>query len=91
MPPHAGGVARLFLGSPLKLWASVGHWAIWHFNPNKYTERQRPRVSGLSQGPESDVSLVLLYFTVSRVGELGWGAVNTASSLHWPFVARSYV
>ena len=32
------------LGSPLKLWASVGHWLIWHFNLSLYTERQRPRV-----------------------------------------------
>ena len=24
-----------FLGSPLKLWASVGHWWIWHFDLNK--------------------------------------------------------
>ncbi|EFN51858.1 hypothetical protein CHLNCDRAFT_37265 [Chlorella variabilis] len=35
---------KTFLGSPLKLWASVGHWAIWHFDLNKYTEQQRPRV-----------------------------------------------
>lgn len=40
----AGALARLFLGSPLKLWASVGHWAIWHFDLNKYTEKQKPRV-----------------------------------------------
>jgi hypothetical protein len=39
-------LARLFLGSPLKLWASVGHWAIWHFDLNKYTEKQKPRVGG---------------------------------------------
>eukprot|EP00879_Flechtneria_rotunda_P000185 GHRR01000256.1.p1 GENE.GHRR01000256.1~~GHRR01000256.1.p1 ORF type:complete len:427 (+),score=109.84 GHRR01000256.1:129-1409(+) len=35
---------RTFLGSPLKLWASVGHWLIWHFDLNKYTEKQKPRV-----------------------------------------------
>jgi len=39
-----GKIAKFFLGSPLKLWASVGHWAIYHFNINKFTERQRPRV-----------------------------------------------
>jgi hypothetical protein len=39
-------LARLFLGSPLKLWASVGHWAIWHFDLGKYTEKQKPRVGG---------------------------------------------
>ena len=26
---------KTFLGSPLKLWASVGHWAIWHFDLSK--------------------------------------------------------
>lgn len=26
---------KTFLGSPLKLFASVGHWAIWHFDLNK--------------------------------------------------------
>jgi hypothetical protein len=39
-------VYKTFLGSPLKLWASVGHWWIWHFDLNKYTEKQKPRVSG---------------------------------------------
>jgi omega-6 fatty acid desaturase (delta-12 desaturase) len=38
---------QTFLGSPLKLWASVGHWWIWHFDLAKYTEKQRPRVSGM--------------------------------------------
>ena len=41
--PHLN-LRQTFLGSPLKLWASVGHWAIWHFDLNKYTEKQRPRV-----------------------------------------------
>ena len=40
-----GRIFKFFLGTPLKLWASVGHWAIWHFNINKFTEKQRPRVS----------------------------------------------
>jgi hypothetical protein len=35
---------QVFLGSPLKLWASVGHWWIWHFDLAKYTEKQKPRV-----------------------------------------------
>nr|QKY14963.1 omega-6-FAd, chloroplast isoform (O6F) [Polytomella parva] len=38
------GFYKLFLGSPLKLFASIGHWWIWHFNVNRYTEKQRPRV-----------------------------------------------
>lgn len=33
-----------FLGSPLKLFASIGHWWIWHFDLSKYTEQQKPRV-----------------------------------------------
>jgi len=33
-------VYKFFLGSPLKLFASIGHWAIWHFDLNKYTEQQ---------------------------------------------------
>ena len=28
-------IYKTFLGSPLKLWASIGHWAIWHFDLNK--------------------------------------------------------
>ena len=35
---------KIFLGTPLKLWASIGHWAIWHFDLNKYSEQQKPRV-----------------------------------------------
>lgn len=37
-------VYKIFLGSPLKLWASVGHWLVWHFDLNKYSEQQKPRV-----------------------------------------------
>ncbi len=36
---------KTFLGSPLKLWASVGHWLIWHFNLDLYKENQKTRVS----------------------------------------------
>ena len=42
--PVRGAVYKFFLGSPLKLWASVGHWAIWHFNLSLYTAKQQPRV-----------------------------------------------
>lgn len=45
--PAARFLFRTFLGSPLKLWASVGHWAIWHFDLSLYTEKQKPRVSHL--------------------------------------------
>ncbi|GFR52214.1 hypothetical protein Agub_g14754 [Astrephomene gubernaculifera] len=37
-------IYKVFLGTPLKLWASVGHWWVWHFDLNKYTEKQRTRV-----------------------------------------------
>lgn len=42
--PAAAAAFKFFLGTPLKLWASVGHWAIWHFDLSKYTEKQKPRV-----------------------------------------------
>jgi len=35
---------KFVLGSPLKCFASIGHWAIWHFDLNKYTKAQKPRV-----------------------------------------------
>ena len=43
-----GSIFKFFLGTPLKLWASVGHWALWHFDVNKFTDRQKPRVRRLS-------------------------------------------
>ena len=43
--PTQSFLYKTFLGSPLKLWASVGHWLIWHFNLDLYTEKQRPRVN----------------------------------------------
>jgi hypothetical protein len=43
--PTQKAIYKTFLGSPLKLWASVGHWWIWHFDLAKYTEKQKPRVS----------------------------------------------
>lgn len=39
-----GWLYKTFLGSPLKSWASVGHWLIWHFDTTKYTEKQQDRV-----------------------------------------------
>jgi len=42
--PATRTILRTFLGSPLKLWASVGHWLIWHFNLDLYTKNQKPRV-----------------------------------------------
>ncbi|KIY93798.1 omega-6 fatty acid desaturase (delta-12desaturase) [Monoraphidium neglectum] len=42
--PTQKSIFKLFLGTPLKLWASVGHWWIWHFDLSKYTEKQKPRV-----------------------------------------------
>lgn len=42
--PQQKAIFKTFLGSPLKLWASVGHWWLWHFNLDLYTEKQKPRV-----------------------------------------------
>jgi omega-6 fatty acid desaturase (delta-12 desaturase) len=57
---------KIFLGSPLKLWASVGHWWIWHFDLNKYTDKQKPRVK-ISLAAVAIAALVglpvLTYFT----------------------------
>lgn len=50
--PTTRALFKLFLGSPLKLWASIGHWWIWHFDLSKYTEKQKPRVSGLLEGED---------------------------------------
>ena len=41
--PQQKTIFKMFLGSPLKLWASVGHWWLWHFNLDLYTEKQKPR------------------------------------------------
>lgn len=39
-----GTLYKSVLGSPLKCFASIGHWLLWHFDLNKYTDRQKPRV-----------------------------------------------
>ena len=33
--PAQKTVFKFVLGTPLKLWASVGHWWIWHFDLSK--------------------------------------------------------
>eukprot|EP00891_Asterochloris_glomerata_P002645 jgi/Astpho2/2645/Aster-06996 len=62
---------KTFLGSPLKLWASVGHWLIWHFDLGKFSENQKPRVKVSLAAVYGFMALVfpaLLYFT----GPLGF-------------------
>ena len=44
-----GWLFKTFLGSPLKSWASVGHWLIWHFDTTKYSDKQQNRVSMSTQ------------------------------------------
>lgn len=39
-----GKVTKGFLGSPLKLFASIFHWLIWHFDASKFKKHQMPRV-----------------------------------------------
>lgn len=43
--PMAKHLYQIFLGSPLKLWASIGHWLMYHFDLKLYNDKQRPRVS----------------------------------------------
>ncbi|KAG2443292.1 hypothetical protein HYH02_009362 [Chlamydomonas schloesseri] len=42
--PTSAMLYKIFLGTPLKLWASVGHWLVWHFDLKKYTPKQQTRV-----------------------------------------------
>ncbi len=65
--PLAKNLFQLFLGSPLKLWASVGHWALWHFDLNKFTEKQKPRVG------HAFISLLVVVGCVGR--EPSWGGL----------------
>lgn len=62
--PGTAKFFKVFLGTPLKLWASVGHWLIWHFDLEKYTEKQRPRVI---------ISLAVVYgFMATALVALTW-------------------
>ena len=42
--PVLWSVYSVFMASPLKCWASIGHWMAYHFDRKKFTERQMPRV-----------------------------------------------
>lgn len=42
--PLTSGLVTFFLASPLKCWASIGHWVLWHFDSNLYTPKQMKRV-----------------------------------------------
>lgn len=48
---------KFFLGTPLKLWASIGHWWIWHFDLNKYSEQQVRLRSMTRWGPGTRAGL----------------------------------
>ena len=76
-----GALYKFFLGSPLKLWASVGHWAIWHFNLDLYTEKQRPRVL-VSLAACAVFALVGLPLICHLGGGVGHGGA-TAVLKHW--------
>jgi omega-6 fatty acid desaturase (delta-12 desaturase) len=57
---------KTFLGSPLKLFASVGHWLIWHFDLNRFKPKERTRVIvslAAVYGFMATVWPALLYFT----------------------------
>lgn len=64
-------IFKFILGSPLKCFASIGHWAIWHFDLNKYTPRQKPRVIVSLAAVFAFMGIVwpaLIYYT----GIAGW-------------------
>jgi len=79
--PVQGALYKFFLGSPLKLWASVGHWAIWHFNLDLYTEKQRPRVL-VSLAACALFAFVGIPTICHLGGGIGHGGV-TAVLKHW--------
>eukprot|EP00803_Ostreobium_quekettii_P005669 evm.model.scf_2828.1 EVM.evm.TU.scf_2828.1 scf_2828:2413-3747(-) len=60
---------RLMLGSPLKCFTSIAHWAMLHFNINLYTEKQRPRVL---VSWAAVAAFVVLGFP-AIIANLGWG------------------
>jgi omega-6 fatty acid desaturase (delta-12 desaturase) len=47
---------------PLRPWASIGHWALWHFDLKKYRESEKPRVK---------VSLAAVFAFMA----IGWPAI----------------
>eukprot|EP01023_Acetabularia_acetabulum_P026404 TRINITY_DN2508_c0_g1_i1.p1 TRINITY_DN2508_c0_g1~~TRINITY_DN2508_c0_g1_i1.p1 ORF type:complete len:415 (+),score=46.17 TRINITY_DN2508_c0_g1_i1:175-1419(+) len=62
------GLFKVFLGTPLKLIASIGHWMLLHFDLSLYTDKQKPRVI------VSIVSVVLFMLTVwpALIYYTGW-------------------
>eukprot|EP01023_Acetabularia_acetabulum_P043447 TRINITY_DN433_c0_g1_i4.p1 TRINITY_DN433_c0_g1~~TRINITY_DN433_c0_g1_i4.p1 ORF type:complete len:420 (-),score=52.73 TRINITY_DN433_c0_g1_i4:211-1470(-) len=44
MGPVQAFFFKYFLGTPLKLFASIGHWILLHFDITKYNKKQRPAV-----------------------------------------------
>lgn len=47
---------------PLRPWASIGHWALWHFDLNKYRDSEKPRVK---------ISLAAVFAFMA----IGWPAI----------------
>jgi omega-6 fatty acid desaturase (delta-12 desaturase) len=43
--PAMSMLFKIFRATPLKLWGTIWHWLVYHFDLNKYTEKQKPRVS----------------------------------------------
>lgn len=44
MTPFMRRATMALLGSPLKFFASIGHWLKWHFNLDLYSEAEKPKV-----------------------------------------------
>lgn len=67
MPPPLRAALELGMG-PLRAWASIGHWALWHFDLRKYRVSEIPRVK---------VSLA----AVAAFVALGWPAIVAATGV----------
>ena len=68
-----GWLYKTFLGSPLKSWASVGHWLIWHFDLTKYTEKQQDRVSFQRLLCQSNIQCQIGMHWAYQHGQIGFG------------------
>lgn len=84
-----GAFFKFFLGTPLKLWASVGHWAIWHFDLSKYKPKEHPRVSvQASSCPRNRGEGVLRNYSALRGPCLSLSQPNCPCPVWSPFPER---
>eukprot|EP00210_Caulerpa_lentillifera_P006821 g6520.t1 len=79
MGPIARNLFVTFFATPLKCWASIGHWWAYHFDKEKFTSKQLPKVivSWLAVGA---FALGVLPFIVCNYG---WWAMVKFWLLPW--------